>query len=110
MSRGLPSVSRVVGARARSGSRWLALVALGAAGFVLGGCGVKGAVEPPPSAHIAPATVEAAPPEPRAFDPLGSNYAGPNTTQRVISSGRSPPAVANAPTAHQSSFLDWLLN
>jgi predicted small lipoprotein YifL len=96
---------------ARFGARLFAVALLGAAGFALGACGVKGAVEPPPSARLAPAAAEAPSAEAsRSFDPLGDAYAGPNATQRVITSGRAPSAAANAPAARKSSALDWLVD
>ena len=84
---------------------------LGAAGLALAGCGVRGAVEPPPSANVAPNAAPASVTEERGpFDPLGDVYTGPNSTQRVITSGKAPPAVANAPAARRTSPLDWLVD
>ncbi|MGD9845512.1 MAG: hypothetical protein AB7O60_11900 [Variibacter sp.] len=74
---------------------------------------MRGAVEPPPSANAAPntaATTSSVTEERGPFDPLGDAYTGPNPTQRVITSGRTAPAVANAPAARQRSVLDWLVD
>ncbi len=90
--------------------RLLAAALLGGAALVLGGCGVKGPLQPPPSPGVAPTAAQAAPEEPqRGFDPPDS-YTGPNPTQRVITSGKTPSAVANAPAAGRRSPLDWLVD
>ncbi len=87
------------------------LVAAGA----LGGCGVKGALEPPPGvtveplaaspATVPPGTASAPPPVVTATpQPPLVNAPPPLTT------GASSRAVLEAPAAKRSSPLDWLIN
>jgi predicted small lipoprotein YifL len=90
--------------------RLLAAAVIGGAAMVLGGCGVKGPLQPPPASGIAPSAAQAVPEAPQhGFDPPDS-YTGPNPTQRVITSGKTPAAVANAPAATRRSPLDWLVD
>jgi predicted small lipoprotein YifL len=83
--------------------------ALGVA-FTLAGCGVKGPLEPPPSAAApaqpvaqAPASTGEAAPPPSASHLLGQ------TTTSGSSSGPASSAVSQASAANRSSVLDWLI-
>jgi predicted small lipoprotein YifL len=75
----------------------------------LAGCGVRGPLEPPPDAGIAPnanATYSATVPVPRTA-PTASILTQPpavSSTQR----GTTSAAVVNAPAAQRNNPLDWL--
>jgi predicted small lipoprotein YifL len=77
----------------------------------LAGCGVKGALEPPPQSGIEPnapaahaATVPVTP----------GTLAAPHTAARSnlasTTAGATSQAVVNAPAAQRRSVLDWLID
>jgi predicted small lipoprotein YifL len=92
-------------------SKFFCLAILGGAlAFSLSACGVKGPLEPPPSAAVDPTvTVDPGAPPP----PAQAGYVGPGapgTVGQVNEPRRTSAAVANAPAAKQRSILDWLID
>ena len=93
-------------------SKFFCLAILGGAlAFSLSACGVKGPLEPPPSAAVDPTvTVEPGAPPP----PAQAGYVVPGAPGTVGHSQRGPrrtsAGVANAPAAKQRSILDWLVD
>src|SRR6185312_5266738 len=88
--------------------------------LALAGCGVKGGLEPPPSAS-APAgqTAAAVKPEEKTSGPnsIGAPPSSPTATSLLgqptaaagIARGTTSAAVTQAPAAQRSSVLDWLI-
>ena len=92
-------------------SKFLCLAILGGAlAFSLSACGVKGPLEPPPSAAVDPTvTVDpGAPPPPAQAGFVGPG--APGTVGQANEPRRTSSAVANAPAAKQRSILDWLVD
>ena len=80
----------------------------GALAFSLSACGVKGPLEPPPSAAVDP-TISADPGAPPP--PAQAGYVIPGTPGQVVTEPRrTSAAVAAAPAAKQRSILDWLVD
>jgi predicted small lipoprotein YifL len=93
----------------------------------LAGCGVKGALEPPPSAAITPnqqtaqtagsAQSAAGSPQPQGSSSIGAPTAQPSaaslmgqpTVAASVARGTTSSAVTHAPAAKQSIPLDWLI-
>ena len=73
--------------------------------FGLAACGVRGGLEPPPSA-AASAPVEAPPLEPVTARP-GPGIGQPTAAPRLTPTQR---AAAGAPSAERRNPLDWLIN
>jgi predicted small lipoprotein YifL len=93
-------------------SHLMLLAAAGTLVLALAGCGVKGALEPPPSSGIqdTPATAET----PAG---VGTSQTGPSATNMLgqppgvsgVARGTTSAAVTQAPAAQQPSVLDWLV-
>jgi predicted small lipoprotein YifL len=88
--------------------------------LALAGCGVKGGLEPPPSATIpAGQTAEAAKPAEKNPGPnsIGAPSSMPSATSMLgqppaaagVARGTTSAAVTQAPAAQRSSPLDWLI-
>jgi predicted small lipoprotein YifL len=83
----------------------------GALAFGLSACGVKGPLDPPPSAAVdttVPVDPGAPPPPPAVVYgvPGAPGAVGP----QPIGPQRTSAAVTGAPAARQRSILDWLIN
>jgi predicted small lipoprotein YifL len=78
----------------------------GALALGLSACGVKGPLEPPPSAALDP-TVSV---DPGAPPPAQAGYTVPGAVGRVDEPRRTSAAVAGAAVAKQRSILDWLVD
>jgi predicted small lipoprotein YifL len=91
-------------------SKFVCLAVFGAALAVgLSACGVKGPLDPPPSAAVDPVApvAEGSPPPP----PPQGGYVVPGAPGHVSSTPqRTSSAVVNAPVAKQRSILDWLVD
>ncbi len=78
----------------------------------LAGCGVKGALEPPPHSGIKPNAASEAPPPPAMPTAIGTPVSPgfPAQVNRGVGRGTTSEAVVNAPSAQRSSALDWLID
>jgi predicted small lipoprotein YifL len=91
---------------------YLPVMAALAATLTLAACGVKGGLEPPPSA-AAQAQQRPLPPEPAiesrspGAPPSAANLAGQPTGSNSLNTTSA--AVAQAPAASRSNPLDWLI-
>lgn len=80
-----------------------ALLGVGA----LGGCGVKGALEPPPGAALDPALAGSAT---VPAGTVGATLGAPQKPTEGPGAGASSRPVLEAPAAGRSNPLDWLIN
>jgi predicted small lipoprotein YifL len=88
----------------------LGLVPLALA-FGLAGCGVKGALEPPPDSGIAANKKLRNPAGATTPVPAGADQRSVwRATRDTTASGTTSRAVVTAPAAEKSSPLDWLID
>jgi predicted small lipoprotein YifL len=96
-------------------SKFICLAVLGAAlAAGLSACGVKGPLDPPPSAAVDPTVPVAPAGGVAAGSPAPSPQAGPVLPgapgSQVSGPQRTSTAVVQAPAAKQRSILDWLID